>query len=290
MAYLIIIIGIAILFINHLNWNRLRNTALKKRQAAIHLPLLHYLLARWGEWQHFALGDRTLKGAKGLLVALGLLAGLIVVNGNWFGFSLPGLLIVSLPVMVIAQISIGRTLQRRYFETNFPEVLSAINASVSAGNSIHQALHRCGSSIGGPLGKTFQHIDRRLNLGEEPERVLADACREYHYREFYFFAAVIIISMQHGAQLRMLIGRLNRIVTSSRTMSRRKMAMTSEARASAKIVAAIPILFFCGMKYFSPENFDFIINDPTGRIILYYVLASEAIGMTIIWLLLRKAL
>lgn len=164
-----------------------------------------------------------------------------------------------------------------------------INASISAGNSIHQALHRCGESIEGPLGNSFRRIDRRLNLGEEPERVLNDACREYRYREFYFFVAVMLISLQHGGQLRMLIGRLNRIVTNSRNMSRRKLAMTSEARASAKIVAAIPLLFFCGMKYLSPENFDFIINDPTGQLILYYVIASECIGMLIIWLLLRRA-
>ena len=43
------------------------------------------------------------------------------------------------------------------------------------------------------------------------------------------------------------------------------------------------------MKYLSPENFDFIINDPTGQLILYYVIASECIGMLIIWLLLRRA-
>lgn len=44
------------------------------------------------------------------------------------------------------------------------------------------------------------------------------------------------------------------------------------------------------MKYFSPENFDFVVHDPVGRLILYYVIASEAIGMIIIWILLRRAL
>ncbi|WPM84884.1 hypothetical protein QNH14_21905 [Apirhabdus apintestini] len=65
--------------------------------------------------------------------------------------------------------------------------------------------------------------------------------------------------------------------------------MTSEAGASAKIVAAIPILFFIGMKYLSPENFNFIMTDGTGRIILYYVIASEVIGIMIINLLVRRA-
>jgi tight adherence protein B len=99
----------------------------------------------------------------------------------------------------------------------------------------------------------------------------------------------MLVSMQLGGQLRVLIGRLSRIITNSKNMARRKAALTSEARTSAKIVAAIPLLFFCGMKYFSPENFDFIIHDSIGRLILYYVIASELIGMAIIWYLLRKA-
>ncbi|HHU7913420.1 TPA: type II secretion system F family protein [Escherichia coli] len=58
---------------------------------------------------------------------------------------------------------------------------------------------------------------------------------------------------------------------------------------SAKIVAAMPLLFFCGMKYFSPENFEFVIHDSLGRIVLYYVIISEAIGMAIIFYLVKKA-
>ncbi|WP_258318080.1 type II secretion system F family protein, partial [Escherichia coli] len=124
--------------------------------------------------------------------------------------------------------------------------------AVSAGNSIHQALHRCGEGIDGDLGKMFKRIDRRLNLGEEPERVFNDAWKEYQYREFYFFNIVMLVSMQLGGQLRVLVGRLSRIITNSKNMARRKAAITSEARMSAKIVAAMPLLFFCGMKYFSP--------------------------------------
>lgn len=289
MAYFILLAGIVLLLLNYRSWNKLRHTIIPRHTTSTVFPPLRYLQARWLEWQSYALGNRTLKESKGALAAIGVLCALLFLNANWLQFRLWLFIPMILPLLFMAQISIGRTLERRYFENAFPEVLSVINASISAGNSIHQALHRCGESIEGPLGNSFRRIDRRLNLGEEPERVLNDACREYRYREFYFFVAVMLISLQHGGQLRMLIGRLNRIVTNSRNMSRRKLAMTSEARASAKIVAAIPLLFFCGMKYLSPENFDFIINDPTGQLILYYVIASECIGMLIIWLLLRRA-
>lgn len=290
MAYLILLIGIGILSVNFYQWRKLTRTMTQTSPTPLTFPPLLYLRERLTEWQGYALGDRSLQGMKGALVSLGILLGLLFLNANWLEFSVLYFFPVVMVLLFFFQLRIGRSAKRRYFEDNFPELLSVINAAVSAGNSIHKALHRCGQTIYGPLGETFQHIDRRLNVGEEPERVFSDACKAYPYNEFYFFMVVMQVSLQHGGQLRMLISRLTRITTNSRNMARRKLALTSEARTSAKIVAAIPVLFFCGMKYFSPENFNFIVHDPTGQLILYYVIASEAIGMGIIWLLLRRAL
>ena len=289
MFYIIISIGAALLIMNFLRWRKITRTVAS--ETSLKKDFLPYVYARayWNEWQQYAFGDYSLKGMKGAIITAALIIALLVVNGNWFKFNWPMFLVLLMTSAFIMQIRIGRSLRRRYFEASFPEVLSVMNSAVSAGNSIHQALHRCGSGIDGDIGRVFKRINQRLNLGEEPERVFNDAWKEYQYREFYFFNIVMLVSMQLGGQLRVLIGRLSRIITNSKIMARRKAALTSEARTSAKIVAAIPLLFFCGMKYFSPENFDFIIHDSIGRLILYYVIASELIGMAIIWYLLRKA-
>lgn len=290
MFFLILLIGLMIFCFNLFNWRKLTKIATKNSAYPQPSLAIDYVRNTWLEWKLYALGDRSPKGMKGAIVALILLLVLLFLNANWLQFDVIFFLPATLIVMFIAQLRIGRSLHRRYFEDRFPEVLSVVNAAVSAGNSIHQALHRCGEGIDGDLGATFHRIDRRLNLGEEPERVFNDAWQNYRYREFYFFVVVMLVSLQHGGQLRTLIGRLSRIVNNSKNMARRKSAMTSEARTSAKIVASIPLLFFCGMKYFSPENFDFVVHDPIGRLILYYVIVSEAIGMIIIWILLRRAL
>ncbi|EOZ7471427.1 type II secretion system F family protein [Enterobacter hormaechei] len=289
MYFLIIFIGIALLIVNFLQWRR--NITAFASESTIQkksLPYI-YISTLWSEWKLYALGDYSIKGMKGLIIAVISIIVLLLVNANWFQFDVIFLLLASVFIAFVTQIRVGRALRRRYFESSFPEVLSVINSAVSAGNSIHQALHRCGEGIDGDLGKMFKRIDRRLNLGEEPERVFNDAWKEYQYREFYFFNIVMLVSMQLGGQLRVLVGRLSRIITNSKNMARRKAAMTSEARMSAKIVAAMPLLFFCGMKYFSPENFEFVIHDSLGRIVLYYVIISEAIGMAIIFYLVKKA-
>ena len=65
------------------------------------------------------------------------------------------------------------------------------------------------------------------------------------------------------------------------------MAMTSEARISAKIVAAIPLIFMIILNYTSPGSMEFLVNDPSGQIVLYYVIGSETLGLLVVWLLVR---
>lgn len=290
MYYMILLLGALLLLANVFNWRRLTNLT-SHDKASFHKksPFINSIGDLYVEWKEYALGDMTIRGMQNLLIAGVSLLVLIFVNWYWLKFDFVILLPIATTILIMLQIRIGRALHRRRFEDSFPEVLSVINSAVSAGNSIHQALHRCGEGIDGRLGRDFNRIDRRLNLGEEPERVFNDAWKIYPFREFYFFIIVMLVSIQRGGQLRVLIGRLSRVINDSKKMERRKRAMTSEARASAKIVSAIPMLFFLGMKYFSPENFNFVVHDPVGRYILYYVIGSEALGMIIIWILLRRA-
>lgn len=73
----------------------------------------------------------------------------------------------------------------------------------------------------------------------------------------------------------------------ARSINKKKYALTSEARISAKIVAAIPFLFLFLLQFISPENYDFVMFNERGKPILYYVLASEFIGISIVWLLMK---
>jgi len=289
MYYAIILTGVLLLLFSQYKKGKLQqqivNEPVRHRPAAI----VGWLYAITNEWAGYAIKQRTVRGMKNLIIAVTGGVAMFAFNAAWLRFNSLFVLILILVCAFVIQIYIGRALHRRDFENQFPEILSTVTAAVSAGNSINQALHRCGERVDGELGELFNRVDRRLNLGEDPERVLKEAWETYRYQEFYFFNIVMLVSLQRGGQLRVLISRLSRVIANSKNIARRKKALTSEARTSAKIVSAIPILFFILMKYLSPENFDFVINDPMGRIILYYVIASELIGMGIIWFLLKRA-
>jgi Flp pilus assembly protein TadB len=64
--------------------------------------------------------------------------------------------------------------------------------------------------------------------------------------------------------------------------------MTSEARMSVKILAAIPVLFFMFMKFQSPESVDILLNHPLGKMLFYYSVGSILFGLLVVWMMMNK--
>jgi len=175
----------------------------------------------------------------------------------------------------------------RLFEEAFPDALNMLASAVSAGESIMHAIIYVGKSLDGDVGAEFKTMGDRLQMGESPEDVFKKACLRFPYPSFQFFIITLRANMHRGGQLKDVITRLNRLMFDARAIEKKKYALTSEARASAKIVAAIPFAFLFMLQYLSPENYEFVMFKEAGRPILYYVLASEFIGISIVWGLMR---
>lgn len=179
--------------------------------------------------------------------------------------------------------------EKKQFNERFPDALNMLSSAVSAGESITHAIAFVGKKLEGDVGNEFKVMGERLQLGESPDEVFKKACVRFPYPAFRFFVITLRANMNRGGQLRDVISRLNRLMFDARAVERKKYALTSEARISAKIVCATPFFFLFILQFLSPENYEFVMFHAEGRPILYYVLISEAIGMLIIWGLLKGA-
>ncbi|RTZ14461.1 pilus assembly protein TadB [Vibrio aquaticus] len=197
-----------------------------------------------------------------------------------------------LPFAVIAAWTWGylflQKRERKHFEETFPDALNMLASSLSAGESIGRGITYVGQKLEGEVGKEFKLMSERLNLGEPIDEVFRKSCRRFPYPSFHFFVITLRANMQRGGQLKEVMSRLNRQMFEARAVERKKYALTSEARISAKIVGATPFFFLFILQFLSPENFEFVMFHPEGRPILYYMVSSEAIGMFIIWMLMKK--
>ena len=179
--------------------------------------------------------------------------------------------------------------EKKQFNEQFPDALNMLLSAVTSGESITHAIRYVGNKLDGNIGKEFKLMGDRLQLGESPDEVFRKSCVRYPYPSFQFFVITLRVNMNRGGQLKDVITRLNRLIFDARAIERKKYALTSESRMSAKIVCAVPFFFLFILQFLSPENYDFVMFSSEGRPILYYVVISELIGMSIIWGLLKKA-
>ncbi len=226
------------------------------------------------EWLSYVRGEHHEKQLRSLIISGAFFAVVIAFNQRWFQFNWIITVFAALIILFIAQLKYGRMQHYAQFEKSFPEAIALVSTAVASGHSMHHAIERCGRELDGVLGTEFNRISRRLNLGELPQAVFSDAWQRFRYPEFYFFSIVALLSMQRGGQITELIKRLGRTMAANKAMQRRKAAMTAESRFTVKLLAAVPVLVMMGMKMLAPENFDFLLADNGGRLILWYVAIS----------------
>lgn len=240
-------------------------------------------------WQYYFIGGDRKKLSKNILISVAVFLVLFFVNIAYIRLERWVFMCIFILLFIIFVWKFGQYRNQKMFSAMFPEVIQIMNAAATGGAGLLQALERCGKDLTGQLGEEFKSIHKRLALGEEPMSVFEDSYSRYPYKEFYFFITIIRTNLSKGGQIREVISRLGRVIADSKKMEQKKKAMTSEARMSAFIVAMFPIGFFLFMQFAMPENFDFLLNDPNGKFVLYYVFGSEAFGMLIIWWLMRKS-
>lgn len=178
--------------------------------------------------------------------------------------------------------------REKNFNKAFPDALNIMMSAVTAGESLNHAFAYVGTTLDTDIGLEFMNMSDRMNLGESPELIFKRSANNFPYPAYLFFLVAIQANITKGGQLKEVFRRLIRILTEARNLEKKKMAMTSEARISAKIVASIPFVFMFAMQFFAPENLHYVLFEPGGKWILYYVFGSIFFGMLIItWLVKR---
>lgn len=219
---------------------------------------------------------------KNIGICLVVIGAGIYININFLEFPMMLVVIASCLLAIIAIYLYLIKKLKADFDGNFPEALNLIVGIVSSGNSLSQGLHEAGEKISGIVGEVFREISRRLDIGDDTERVLMDSYKKLPFKEYYFFTLVLVVNMQGGGEIKEIMYRLSKMINSSKVLERNRDGKTAELRMTVKILSFLPIGFIGMLYLISEENFYFLTKDPTGRLVLYYVIGSVFIGRSII--------
>lgn len=169
-----------------------------------------------------------------------------------------------------------------YFEDKFSFSLRMISRNLLSGKTIIAAIEAASRHTVGKIRLEFDRIIKQVNAGNTLEEALITGEKLYPYKGYTVFSANIQMSLRRGGSIKDSLNELAQDLVSSQVIRKKTLALTSESRGAAKILAALPFIMLFVLHSFAVENFEYLINEQYGKYILIYVVISVSIGFVLI--------
>jgi len=187
---------------------------------------------------------------------------------------------------ILLMIKQGRT--EKKFIALFPDALDMCVRMLRAGLPVSAAIRTIGLEGPPPINQVFAVIADRVEIGIPLEEALRLTGKELGLDEFRFFAAVVGLQRSTGGNLAQSLEMLADIMRKRRAMRLKARATTSEVRASAYILGAMPFMIIIALLVLSPDYLQPLFTDPRGHIVLGVAAGSLALAFYTMHKLVRS--
>ena len=164
-----------------------------------------------------------------------------------------------LPHFVVNHLIKKRTNQ---FNTKFPDAIELLVRGLRSGLPVTETLGVVAQEVPGPVGVEFKGITERIKIGRGMDEALQETADRLGIPEFNFFCITLAIQRETGGNLAETLSNLSDVLRKRAQMKLKIRAMSSESKASAYIVGALPFIVF-GMIYWINPSYigGFFVDD-----------------------------
>jgi tight adherence protein B len=163
----------------------------------------------------------------------------------------------------------------------FPDAVDVIVRGIKAGLPLLDSLRVIAADAPEPLRSEFRMILDTQTIGIP----IGEACGKLYERipvaEANFFGIVISIQQKAGGNLSEALGNLSRVLRDRKKMKAKIQAMSMEAKASAGIIACLPIAVMMLVYITSPQYIELLWTTPTGRMLIAASVSWMGIGVLV---------
>jgi tight adherence protein B len=139
------------------------------------------------------------------------------------------------------------------FTTKFPDAIELLVRGLRSGLPVTETLGVVAQEIAGPVGEEFKLVIERIKIGRTMEEALQDTADRLNTPEFSFFCITLAIQRETGGNLAETLSNLADVLRKRAQMKLKIRAMSSESKASAYIVGALPFIVFGMIYWINPE-------------------------------------
>jgi tight adherence protein B len=182
-----------------------------------------------------------------VVAALMLLKGMPILLALLFGLFVG----IGLPHMIV-----GKTINRRVgkFTAKFPDAIELLVRGLRSGLPISETIGVVGQELDGPVGVEFRSVGDKMKIGRTMDAALQETADRLGTPEFQFFVITIAIQRETGGNLAETLANLANVLRTRGQMKLKIKAMSSESKASAYIIGALPFIVF-GLIWFINGNY-----------------------------------
>lgn len=183
--------------------------------------------------------------SAGAPIALGLLAGV------FFGLAVPHMIV-------------GLFIKKRIkaFNDRFPDAIDLLVRGLRSGLPISESIGVVGKEILDPVGYEFRQVSDKIRIGRTMEQALQETANRLTTPEFQFFVITLSIQRETGGNLAETLNNLGDVLRKRAQMKLKIRAMSSESKASAYIVGALPFIVFTLVYMMNPSYMLPFFSDP----------------------------
>jgi len=158
--------------------------------------------------------------------------------------------------------------RQKKFTLELANAIDVIVRSVKSGLPTNEALKIVAREIPEPVAGEFSKLVESLRIGVTLEQALKRMYDSMPTAEVSFFAIVMTIQAKSGGNLSEALNNLSGVLRDRKRLQAKIRAMSSEAKASAMIIGALPVVVM-GLVYFTtPDYIKLLFTERMGNIML----------------------
>ena len=214
---------------------------------------------------------------------------LLVHTGSASGFALNATLSLAASCtawMLAAWVWIKRQRFKRMsiLEQQMPLALDVINRAIRAGHPVVSAVQLAASEMGDPIGTEFGLIVDETTYGMAFKDALTSFAQRTGSPDAHFFAVSVGIQSETGGNLAEILAGLATVIRGRGTLAKRVKALSSEGRASALLLSALPVMLISTLFAMHPSFYTSKFSDP----IFWPIVAGVSLLYVLGWVMIRR--
>jgi tight adherence protein B len=190
-----------------------------------------------------------------------------------------GLVSVFLP-FVYLQMRRAKRLKR--FNQALPDALDLITRALRAGHSISAAIEIVGQEAAEPVRSEFREVYRQQNFGLPHREALLELASRVPSQDLQFVVTAMLVQKETGGNLVETLERTAAVVRDRIRIQGEIRTYTAQGRLTGYILGALPIIMFFLIHLANRSYARVLIEDPTGRKLIYAGASGMVLGAWII--------